>query len=79
MRKVQHILSLTSQLKKGRIANEVAERNTSISWSPLWRIFIPADADKPLALFSKAKIQQKEQSEDGTSEFHKFAQWITSN
>jgi len=65
--------------EKGRIANEVAERNTDISWSPLWRIFIPANADKPLALFSKAEIQQKEQSENGTSEFDKFAQWITSN
>ena len=66
-------------VEKGRIANEVAERNTSISWSPLWRIFIPADADKPLALFSKAEIQEREQSEDGASEFDKFAQWITSN
>ena len=66
-------------VEKGRIAKEVAERNTSISWSPLWRIFIPADADKPLALFSKAEIQEKEQSGGGASEFDKFAQWITSN
>ena len=66
-------------IQKGRIAEEVAERNTSISWSPLWRIFIPADANKPLALFSKAEIQKREQSAEGTSEFDKFAQWITNN
>ncbi len=70
---------MNNPIKKGLIANEIAKVNSKKAWSDLWKIYIPNDSKKPLALMSASEIDYKEKSEDKTSEFAHFASWLIKN
>jgi non-canonical purine NTP pyrophosphatase (RdgB/HAM1 family) len=65
--------------KPATIAKEVDQTDSAKAWGIVWKIYIPAWADKPLSSIPKEEIDKRETKTDDNSEFAQFASWIKNN
>lgn len=60
----------------GKVSEKIFLDKNSRAWSPIWRIYIPAWSEVPLAACTEEKINKFEKFNDQNSEFFHFVNWF---